>query len=125
MSTAQSSIQRYSLAKKIYICKPTGCCVLHSMQCIPANTVLVDIASEGGLVFIQKILLSLITEKSIKTLKMIMQRLKEKLTTTFHNCFGPPFLFVEGLLSMGPTPSSFYLLVEMRLPLHLFPAYML
>ena len=42
-----------------------------------------------------------------------------------HNCFGPPFLFVEGLLSTGPTPSSFYLLVEMGLPLHLFPAYML
>ena len=29
-----------------------------------------------------------------------------------------PFLLVEGLLSMGPTPSSFYLLVEMGLPLH-------
>ena len=42
-----------------------------------------------------------------------------------HNCFGPLFLFVEGLLSMGSTPSSFYLLVEMGLPLHLFPAYML
>ena len=42
-----------------------------------------------------------------------------------HNCFGPPFLFVEGLLSTGPTPSSFYLLVEMGLPLHLFPAYIL
>ena len=42
----------------------------------------------------------------------------------YHNCFGPPFLFVEGLLSTGPTPSSFYLLLEMGLPLHLFPAYM-
>ena len=41
-----------------------------------------------------------------------------------HNCFGPLFLFVEGLLSTGSTPSSFYLLVEMGLPLHLFPAYM-
>ena len=37
-----------------------------------------------------------------------------------HNGFGPPFLFVEGLLSTGPTPSTFYLLVEMRLPLHFF-----
>ena len=27
-----------------------------------------------------------------------------------HNCFGPPFLFVEGLLSTGPTLSSSYLL---------------
>ena len=26
---------------------------------------------------------------------------------TTHNCFGPPSLLVEGLLSMGPTPSSF------------------
>ena len=32
-----------------------------------------------------------------------------------HNCFGPPFLLVEGLLSTGPTPSRFYLLVEMGL----------
>ena len=46
-------------------------------------------------------------------------------TVIAHNCFGPPFLFVEGLLSTWPTPSSFYLLVEMGLPLHLFPAYML
>ena len=43
---------------------------------------------------------------------------------TSHNCFGPPSLMVEGLLSKGPTPSSFNLLVEMGLPLHLFPAYM-
>ena len=35
-----------------------------------------------------------------------------------HYCFGPPFLFVEGLLSTGPTPSNFYLLVDMDLPLH-------
>ena len=42
-----------------------------------------------------------------------------------HNCFGPPFLFAEGLLSTGPTPSSFYFLVEMGLPLHLFSAYRL
>ena len=27
-----------------------------------------------------------------------------------HNCFRPPTLLVEGLLSIGPTPSSFYLL---------------
>ena len=39
--------------------------------------------------------------------------------------FQAPFLFVEGLLSMGPTPSSFCLLVEMGLPLHIFTAYML
>ena len=31
-----------------------------------------------------------------------------------HNCFGPSFLFGEGVLSTGPTPSSFYLLVDMR-----------
>ena len=37
-----------------------------------------------------------------------------------HNCFGPPSLLVEGLLSTGATPSSFYLLVELGLPLHLF-----
>ena len=40
-----------------------------------------------------------------------------------HNCFGSPSLLVEGLLTTGPNPSSFYLLVEMRLPLHLYPAY--
>ena len=40
-----------------------------------------------------------------------------------HNCFGPPSLLLEGLLSTGPTPSSCYLLVEMGLQLHLFPAY--
>ena len=38
-----------------------------------------------------------------------------------HNCFWPPFLFVEDLLSTGPTLSSFNLLVEMVLPLHFFP----
>ena len=30
-----------------------------------------------------------------------------------HNCFRPPFLLVEGLLSTGSTPSSFCLLVKM------------
>ena len=39
--------------------------------------------------------------------------------------FWAPFLFLEGLLSMGPTLSSFYSLVEMELSLHLFPAHML
>ena len=34
----------------------------------------------------------------------------------------PLLLLVEGLLSMGPTPSSSYLLEEMRLSLHLFSA---
>ena len=34
----------------------------------------------------------------------------------------PPSLLVEGLLSTGPTPSSFHHLVEMGLPLHLYPA---
>ena len=34
-----------------------------------------------------------------------------------------PSLLVEGLLSIGPTQSSFYFLVEMGLPLHIFPAY--
>ena len=38
--------------------------------------------------------------------------------------FGPLSLLVKGLLSPGPTPSSFYLLVEMGLSLLLFPAYM-
>ena len=33
--------------------------------------------------------------------------------------FWAPSLLAEGLLSMGPTPSSFYLLGEMELPLHL------
>ena len=32
-----------------------------------------------------------------------------------HNCFGPPFLLVEGLLPKGPTPPNIYLLVEMGL----------
>ena len=34
-------------------------------------------------------------------------------TTKPHNCFVPPFLFMEGLLSTGLTPSSFYLLLKM------------
>ena len=46
-----------------------------------------------------------------------------KLTFQGHHYFGPPFLFVEGLVSTGPTLSSSYLLVDMGLPLHLFPAY--
>ena len=40
-----------------------------------------------------------------------------------HNFFRPQSLLVEGLLSTGPTQSSFYLLVEIGLPLHLFSAY--
>ena len=32
-----------------------------------------------------------------------------------NKCFRPPSLLVEGLLSMGATPCSFYLLVEMGL----------
>ena len=43
--------------------------------------------------------------------------LEKKIFYVTHNCFGPQSLLVEGLLSTGPTPSSFY-------PLHLFPAYM-
>ena len=39
-----------------------------------------------------------------------------------HNCFGPPSL-VEGLLSTRAT-HLFYVLVELGLSLHLFPAYM-
>ena len=35
------------------------------------------------------------------------------------NCFGPLFLFVDGLLSTGPTPSSFYLM-ESGLPYSIF-----
>ena len=42
----------------------------------------------------------------------------------YHNCFGPPLLFVDCLLSTGPTPSSFYHLVEMGLPIHIFTSYM-
>ena len=50
-----------------------------------------------------------------------------------HNCFGPLFLSVGGLLSTGATLSSVYLFVELGLPLNLFssihvlktrPAYM-
>ena len=37
-----------------------------------------------------------------------------------HNSFRPPSLLVEGLLSTGPTPSCFYLLVEMGLLLKKF-----
>ena len=37
-----------------------------------------------------------------------------------HNCLGPPSLLVEGLSPKRATPSSFYLLVELRLPLHVF-----
>ena len=40
-----------------------------------------------------------------------------------HKYIGPPSLLVEGLLSTEPTPSSFYLLVEMKLPLDLYPAH--
>ena len=40
-----------------------------------------------------------------------------------HKWIGPPSLLVEGLLSTGPTPSSFYLLVETGLPLHLYPTF--
>ena len=43
---------------------------------------------------------------------------------TQHNCFGPPSLLVEDLLSTGATQSSFYLLVEIGLPLNLFPVFM-
>ena len=39
-----------------------------------------------------------------------------RLSVVCHNCFGPLFLFVEGLLSTVPTLSSFYLLSEMVLP---------
>ena len=43
-----------------------------------------------------------------------------------HNCFGPPSLLVEGILSTGPTPSSFHRLFTSCftscLPLHFFPA---
>ena len=34
---------------------------------------------------------------------------------TVHNCFGPPFLFVEGLLLTGPTLSSVYLRDEVTI----------
>ena len=37
-----------------------------------------------------------------------------------HNCFRTQSLWVEGLLSTGYTPSTFYLLVEIGLPLHFF-----
>ena len=56
---------------------------------------------------------------------MCLGDFEEKYMLLRHNCFGPLFLLVEGLLSTGPTPSSFYLLVEMGLPLDLFPAYRL
>ena len=50
--------------------------------------------------------------------------LSENMSPTHHKCFGPPFLFVKGLLSMWLTSSSFYLLVQIGLPLYIFPAYM-
>ena len=40
-----------------------------------------------------------------------------------HKWIGPPSLLVEGWLPTGPTPSSSYLMVEMGLPFHIFPAY--
>ena len=46
------------------------------------------------------------------------------LLLTGQNSFGPPSLLVEGLLSTGFTPSSFYLFVEMGLPVHLYSAFM-
>ena len=42
------------------------------------------------------------------------------LSTITHNCFGPPSLLVEGVLSTWPTRSNFDLLVEMGLPLYSF-----
>ena len=57
--------------------------------------------------------------------KILKKNQKQSFYPILHNCFRPPFLFVEGLLSLGPFPSSFCLFVEMGLPLHLFPAYML
>ena len=42
------------------------------------------------------------------------------LLTPAHKWIGPPSFLVEGLLSTEPTPSSFYLLVEMGLPLNCF-----
>ena len=40
-----------------------------------------------------------------------------------HHCFGPPFLSLGGLLSIGATLSSFYLFVELGLLLCHFPAF--
>ena len=48
---------------------------------------------------------------------------ERSISTTTHICFGPPFLSRGGLLSTGATLSSFDLLVELGLLLHLFPAY--
>ena len=45
----------------------------------------------------------------------IQVALKEMCKAVVHNCFGPPALLVEGLLSMEATPSSFYLLVRLGL----------
>ena len=47
--------------------------------------------------------------KKKKTKKKLFYYLKN----IRHNFFGPPSLFVEGLISTGPTPSSFYLVVDM------------
>ena len=53
-----------------------------------------------------------------------MGLMRKKNRSVRHNFFEPPYLLVEGLLSTGHTPSSFYLLVEIGLPLYLFLAYM-
>ena len=37
-----------------------------------------------------------------------------------HNCFEPPSLLVEGMLSTVPTPSSFYILVEIWITITFF-----
>ena len=83
--------------------------------------------SEGGIVILHIEHFAIYSLDVLETMQCIAMVHLEltKVTRQCHNCFGPPFLFVEGLLSTGPTPSSFYLLVEMGLPLYLFPAYML
>ena len=46
-------------------------------------------------------------------MKMTMMMGKNQMGSLIHNCFGPPFLSVGGLLSTGATLSGFYLFVEL------------
>ena len=46
-------------------------------------------------------------------MKMIMMMGKNQMGSPIHNCFGPPFLSVGGLLSPGATLSGDYLFVEL------------
>ena len=46
-------------------------------------------------------------------MKMTIMVGENRVGSLIHNCFGPPFLSVGGLLSTGATLSGFYLFVEL------------